>query len=1041
MNFTIKRARRIVKELEKLATKLSEPIKDIKYKSGELTHSDSHSSLADMKPFSGQWGGRDSYTTFGFNVTVPKNYKALNPRVVITTGKEKEWNATNPQFLCYVNGRLKQGLDVNHREIDLSVIKSNSNTYTILLEGWSGMHESMSDFSASLNAVDPAIEALYYDLYVANEVAAIQSPESLEFAQMTKVINAALNYLDLREPYSLDFYKSIEVTAQFLAEEFYGKFSGNPATLCAVGHTHIDVGWLWRIIHSHRKTARSFSTVLDLMAKYPEYLFSSSQPALYEFIKSDYPELYEKLKVEIAENRFEPEGAMFVEADCNLISGESMLRQIMYGKRFFKEEFGKDNHILWLPDVFGYSGAMPQILLKCGVDCFITSKISWNEYNRLPHETFMWEGIDGSRILTHFHTMPTDDDYDRGTNFFATYNGRILPKTVAGTWDRYQDKALSTTVMASYGYGDGGGGPTSSDLEIARRLADGFPRVPQVNLSFKDTFVKRLQAEVEKRGFSAIPERWVGELYLELHRGTLTTMSRNKRDNRKCELLFRDTEFAATIDELLCGDAYPKVTFDHEWKRLLVNQFHDILPGSSIHEVYEDSAKDYALIYRNLNAVKSQALSNLAAAVKSDSDGFLVFNPAPHCGGRVVTLPETLNWDSAVYHGETVPIQIAADGSRICYLPSLPSMGYALVTRGSALPSVTAAKANATAIETPYYSIMLDDCGEIISFYDKQNDRQVLRDGGKANRLTVFEDKPMMYDAWDINIFHHEKPYPVGKANSIRVTESGPVRTAIEIVREFNNSTICQTMYLYNASPVIDFVTNVDWKETQHLLKAIFDVDIHATKATYDIQFGNIERPTHKNTSWEEAKFEVCGHKWMDMSEDGYGVALLNDSKYGHSVFDGSMELSLLKSSTSPNYDADKETHTFTYSLQPHAASFRQAGVIDNAYALNCPATTVAVKANPSGELYPDFSFVSVNKPNVIIETVKQTEASDGIVIRVYEAFNRREKVTLSLGFDVTKAFDCDMLENECCELPLTNPRTMAFDIKPFEVKTIKLKL
>ena len=468
------------------------------------------------------WGGHREYFWFETVVTLPESFQGKCVVYELKTGREGEWDATNPQFSIFVNGKRIQGLDVNHREVILTESAKAGESFRIVLSAFTGDNNFRLVMDSCVKVLHRETEKYYYDISVPYEVARLLPPESREFRNIILTINESLNLLDLRREHSPEYEASLKQAQEYMEKEFYGKYTGDcQEKVYCVGHTHIDVAWLWTLAVTEDKAVRSFSTVLELMKQYPEYIFMSSQPQLYKYVKKNAPEVYEQIKERVKEGRWETEGGMFVEADCNLTSGESLVRQFLYGKKFFREEFGKDSEILWLPDVFGYSAALPQIMKKCGIRYFMTTKISWNEFNKMPYDTFMWEGIDGTRILTHFSPSR---DYNKAaveggteTEHFTTYNAYINPSQVKGGWERYSQKYLNNEVLMSFGYGDGGGGPVRDMLENHRRLSRGIPGCPQTVMSTAGNFFHTLEENVKDKKYLPV---WVGELYLEYHRGT-----------------------------------------------------------------------------------------------------------------------------------------------------------------------------------------------------------------------------------------------------------------------------------------------------------------------------------------------------------------------------------------------------------------------------------------------------------------------------------------------------------------------------------------
>ena len=793
----------------------------------------------------------------------------------------------------------------------------------------------------------------------------------------------------------------------------------------SIGHTHIDVAWWWTVSQTREKTARSFSTVLKLMEEYPNYKFMSSQPQLYVFLKERYPEVYEKVKERVKEGRWIPEGGMWLEADCNLTSGESLVRQFLYGKQFFKEEFGIDSKILWLPDVFGYSGALPQIMKECGIEYFMTTKLAWNQIDKFPNDTFLWKGIDGTGILTHLITTPGVGQDIKNTHF-TTYNGMLDADAVIGAWERYQNKDLNNEVLICYGYGDGGGGPTRQMLECSSRLEQGIAGIPKVVQESPVEYFERL----DKR----LPQ-WEGELYFEYHRGTLTSMGRNKKGNRKSELAMMDLELLSLLAKKK-GISYPKETLERMWKVILLNQFHDILPGSAIHEVYEVSKKEY----EELLCEAHELIGERTKALAGDGDGITVFNTLGFTRDDVVRLPEGCDAEALEdADGVIYPVQHTNDGA-VVSLKKLPSKGSRVYKKAKIEKDISKLwysienTAGNKKLETPFYTVVFDENGMLARLYDKKNEREVLKEGQKGNRMVMYEDKPMNFDNWDIDMYYTEKGWEASDLTSFEWTDIGDVCVCAVLERRISKSVIRQKVTFYADSAVIRFDTYVDWKEHQHLLKVHFPVDIHTDEAAFDIQFGNLTRKIHRNTSWDEARFESCGQKWMDMSEGHYGVSLLNDCKYGHSALDGVMTLTLIKSGIEPNPTADQEEHTFTYALYPHAEGWRQANTVQEAMKLNQP-----LLSEEGGHAGCQNSFVWVDKSNVIIETVKMAEDDDGIIVRLYESENAKTKAHIFFGEKISSVESCNCLE-EIKQTIETDGEGFEITVKPYEIQTYRVR-
>ena len=967
----------------------------------------------------------------------------------------EEWDdAKNPQFLVFLNGEVVQGADMNHREVLLSEAATAGETVTVDLQAYSGTLHPEFRLMADVEEVSQPVKDLYYDIQVPLWAMDRMDQEGKTAIDILTVLNDTISLLDLRDVYSDDFYRSVEAARAYIAKALYEDLAGDDTVIATcIGHTHIDVAWWWTVAQSREKAARSFATVLELMDEYPEYRFMSSQPVLYTFVKERYPELYEEIKRRAAEGRWEPEGGMWLEADCNLTSGESLVRQFLYGKQFFQEEFGVDSRVLWLPDVFGYSGALPQIMKKCGIDYFMTTKLSWNQFNKVPDDTLLWEGIDGTKVLTHLiSTLGVGQSVDR---FFTTYNGILHPDAIMGGWQRYQNKEMNHDILVAFGYGDGGGGPTREMLETGRRMEKGIRGIPKVRQESSLTYFTELSERVKD---SRRLHTWTGEFYFEYHRGTYTSMARNKRSNRKSELLLMDLELLSVLAEKR-GLAYPAEDLERLWKMVLLNQFHDILPGSSIKEVYEVTKREYEQVAEE----GGRLLKERKEAVAGAGDGVTVFNTLGFTRRSLTVLPDGVT--SLTDKGEALPSQ-EIGSLRYSLTGEIPSKGYSVYgavreadggTAGEAAGDTEAAggvvensaaesggdtpfsvlkTADGFVITTPFAKVDMAADGSFTSLLDLSENRQVWKAGEAGNRLRIYEDKPIYYDNWDIDVFYTEKYWDLDEPASIAVTSEGPLCLQITVNRSFMHSRMTQDIRFYAHSPRIDFNTWVDWKEHQYLLKAGFPVDVHTDEAAFDIQFGNVVRKTHTNTSWDRARFESCGHKWMDVSESGYGVSLLNDCKYGHSVREGCIELTLIKSGIEPNPDTDNEEHVFTYSLYPHQGTWREADTQKEAADLNQPLS--AVNGGMPGESY---GFAGVKGDSVVLETVKRSEDGNGIILRLYESRNKRVNAKVSLSCAPVTVTECNLLEEPVDEAGglMIDRDGFSFVIKPYEIKTYKV--
>ena len=949
--------------------------------------------------------GRDAHYWLRASFKTPPKKENTSYYIKCTTGFEGEWDGTNPQGIIYLNGEMVQGVDTNHTEIYLEP----DTEYTMYNYFYLGLIKNNVPLHMAMYELDEKSEQLYYDIRVPYDVFMMHRQNEDAHEIIIPVLEQTCNLIDFRKPFSDEYKASVSRAVDFIEEEFYEKIcteEGKPIVDC-IAHTHIDIEWLWARAQTREKIQRSFTNALALMKKYPEYKFMLSQPELYRYLKEEAPEKYEELKQLVKEGRWEPEGAMYVEADCNLISGESLVRQIYQGKRFFKDEFGVDNKILFLPDVFGYSAAIPQILKKSGIRHFVTSKISWNETNTMPVDCFMWEGLDGTEIFTNFITAQNYKGID--PDRYTTYVGHLTPSEVKGTWNKFIEKQYSHRALTTYGFGDGGGGPTKEMLENQRRMAKCIPGMPVTKLP---TLIEHLDKKREEfdescKKLKRTP-KWVGELYLELHRGTYTSMAKNKRGNRKSEQALGKAEGLSYIG-LMLGSEYDAKGLYNNWNRVLHNQFHDIIPGSSIKDVYDGTDVDYKEIAEYTDGVINEKIGVIAKNITTDG-GLLVYNPSGFERSGLATVG-----------GKTVELTEA-----------IPAFGWKVVNKFNDECRVAV---NGLTAENKFYKMTLDNAGRIAELFDKSANRQVLKSGEYGNEFQAFEDFPRLYDNWEITDYYKQKKWVLDDEAQITPVTDGS-RAGFRVVKKYLDSEIIQNIWLYSDTDRIDFDTDIDWHERNQVLKVAFPVDVHANTATYETQFGHIERPTHGNTSWDQAKFEVCAHKWVTVAENGYGVGLLNDCKYGFNTEGSTMKLTVLKCSQYPNEEADQGAHKLTYSIMAYEGDFREAGVINEAYALNQPFTVAQVCAN-KGALADEFSLVSCDRANVIVETVKKAEDDDGMIVRMYDAFNRRANATVTVAEGFKKAYLCDLMENQIEELEFSDNK-VTVPVSNFEIITLK---
>ncbi|WP_219834181.1 alpha-mannosidase [Paenibacillus sp. R14(2021)] len=987
------------------------------------------------------WQGRDRYIWLTCTVEVPQAWAGKTVLGRFDFGETGGGGNEGFESLLYWNGAPYQGVDSYHQEVFLPEDAAGT-TGRLDVRLWSGLdgggkpREMKHTINrAELCWLDERVDDFYYTGRAVLETIQVLEAGDPVRVSLVKALDRAFLKVDWSKPGSAAYFESVYEARELLQAELDRFEKQHPVTVTCVGHTHIDVAWLWRLKHTREKSARSFSTVLRLMERFPDYIFLQTQPQLYAYIKEDYPDIYAQILERIREGRWEIGGGMWLEADCNLTSGESLVRQFLFGTRFMRGEFGVESTYLWLPDVFGYSWALPQILRKSGFKTFMTTKISWNQFNRMPHDTFKWRGIDGSEVLTHFITTP--DDWEEANNFFYTYNGLISPETVKGAWDGYQNKDINQELLLSYGYGDGGGGVNREMLEMRRRL-ETMPGLPNVKPGRADDYFDRLHETVDAT--DSYVHVWDGELYLEYHRGTYTSQAYNKRMNRKLELRYRETEWLSMLAVLLRADwsKYPQAELNKGWTIILRNQFHDIIPGSSIKEVYEDSREEYA----QAADIAAEAWNGAAALISShQEEGTLtVFNSASWERSDLLEIPGERIPQGAVWtdqDGRGLQAQYA-NGRWLVETSQLPSLGmkavhYAAGAGASQLSVASAFSLEGRTLKTPHYEIEWNACGQLVRIYDLDHRRDVLAPGAVGNELQVFEDKPMHFDAWDIDIYYQEKKRVVSELLSVELVEAGPLAAVVAFKWRYADSSISQRMTVFAGSRRIDFQTHIDWQEHQQLLKAAFPVDVRSTEATYDIQFGNVKRPTHWNTSWDWARFESVGHQWADLSERGYGVSLLNDCKYGYDIKDNVIRLSLLKSAVSPDPDADIGEHDFVYSLLPHEGDWYAGGTVQEAWSLNNPLTSFKGSADLSV-----FSMFSLSAPNVMVDAVKKSEDGEQLVLRVHEFAGLRTQVNIGSDLRIRSIEECDLMERSLVEEAVQGA---AFELKPYEIKTFLVRL
>lgn len=796
---------------------------------------------------------------------------------------------------------------------------------------------------------------------------------------------------------AINIYKADPANAAAARQELRKYYDlplgGNTLTAVAVGHAHIDTGWLWPVRETIRKCARTFSSQIGLMERYPDFVFGASQAQHYEFVKEHYPSLFEKIREKVKTGQWEVQGGMWVEADGNVTGGESFVRQFLYGKNFYKDEFGVDVKNLWLPDVFGYSAALPQIIRKAGCDFFVTQKMSWNKVNTFPHNTFRWRGIDGSEVITHF---PPENNY----------NSDLSPALLNAGVKNFVESDYIDSFLSLFGIGNGGGGPCELHIEQGRRLAH-LNGCPQVKFGRADEFLEGLRKYHDR-----LP-MWVGELYLEMHRGTLTTQAKVKKGNRMLENALRKVE--AVYSALPFGQ-YPAAELSGLWKKLLINQFHDILPGSSIAEVYDVTRAEHAAALKKCGELLAAAGKTI---LQEDADSVTYFNATSYDYNRVLALP-------AGWTGINEGVAQLENGGAVVQI-KVPALSSLTLTRGAR--AVTVEAASGLTLENELVRYEFGAAGKLLNAYDKETGRTI---GTGGNDFTLYDDHPNQYDAWDIEHFY--KDIPVAEPAPVKAEKfTGPVRQEIRLELRIGGSAISQSIYLAKDSKRLDFVTEVDWQECHKMLRVAFPVNVCTNESAGDIQYGYLKRPTHSNTSWEMACFEMVAHRYADLSDAQYGVALLNDCKYGYKLKDNVLDLNLLRSPRYPDDSADIGRHSFTYSLLPHCGTLVESDVMAEATALNMPPV---VWTGMTGAVEMPCRLTG---SGVSLEVMKKAEKSDCLVLRLVETDGCESTASLSFTKEV-ELQETDLLEwNALGEKRFGTAFELCF--KPFEIKTFKVKV
>ncbi|MPQ44494.1 alpha-mannosidase [Clostridium tarantellae] len=960
------------------------------------------------------WGELWDCAWFNFKGTVPKEVDGKKIVALIDVSGEAfvvDDKGTPIKGLTTLNSEFDYTLGKpGKREIELFKVSKGGEEVNIWADcacnDLFGKYQNNGIIKDAYIAIcNEEVKKLYFDIEVLVELLDELPKDSARYHRVLNSLYEASKILSIKTGMSgCEFLKdgivsqeeintlnSDEVTKarNILSKELLKKAGDESLTLSAIGHAHIDLAWLWPIRETIRKGARTFSTVLSNMDKYPDYVFGASQPQLYQWMKDEYPELYSKIKERIEEGRWEAQGAMWVEPDTNVPSGESLVRQILYGKRYFREEFNKDMKSLWLPDVFGYSAALPQILKKSGIDYFMTIKLSWNNHNEFPHHTFIWEGLDGSKVLSH---MPPE----------GTYNSSAAPRAVKKAEKAFLDKALSEECLMLFGIGDGGGGPGEEHLERLEREKNLNGLIP-VKQEKSLEFFKRIEKDMGKYNI------WSGELYLEKHQGTYTTHGKNKMYNRKMEIALRNLELISVQAMLEKDIEYPQEEIEKVWKEVLLYQFHDILPGSSIERVYDESVEAYKKLLNKVEKLTEKIKKQIIENENGYKEGILLTN--------------SLNWQREEW------IKLYDKWTKVKVLP----LGGKVINKESINNYCEICTLNVCneILENSLIKIEFYADGSIKGVYDKELKRDVLK-SYKNNVLEVYEDNG---DAWDFSQVYKDRPKSEFKFKKVNFKIEGP-KAIVTQKYNYNKSLLEQNIIITEGSKRIDFETKVNWQEDGKMLRTSFHANVHTREATCEIQFGNIKRSTHCNTSWDMAKGEVCAHKWVDLSQRDYGIALLNDCKYGYNISETTIDLNLLRSPAYPDPNADRGNHVFKYALLPHKGDYIEGNVVKEAYNFNIPLqATYTDKLINTNSIE---SLLTLDCENIIVESIKKAEFSNDVIVRLYECHGNDAKVKINFNKDYKNIELVNLIEDPIKQEKFDSSK-LELKFSPFEVHTLKI--
>lgn len=954
-------------------------------------------------PFSapGPWGPQWGTTWFHCRGEVPREWladHATETAAVIDLGFEPD---SGPGFQCEglvydPAGRIMQGLHPMNQRIPLTQpvvdlyveaaanpdVASHSFRPTHLGDGPDPTAARLYRLErADIVRRDPRVDALAIDLEVLLGWAELWPSDRPRRAKVLAALDRACDVMD-----ALGVREGVDGARGELVPVLSSPAESTSHHIVAMGHAHIDTAWLWPTRETIRKCARSFSNVLALSERYPELRFACSQAQQYEWIEQTYPELFARISVAVQKGTWVPAGGMWVEPDTNMTGGEAMVRQFLYGKKYFQEHFGVEPHEVWLPDSFGYSGALPQIAELAGFRWFLTQKLAWQKTDRFPHHTFWWQGIDGTRLFVH---MPPADTYLSG----------LTPAELNHAVTNFSEHPGASLSAIPFGHGDGGGGPTAVMMERARRQAD-LEGSPTIEHATPEEFFSRAEAE-----YPDAPT-WVGELYFEAHRGTFTSQAETKKGNRHSEHLLREAELWCATATVRTGAEYPYDVLERLWKKLLVCQFHDILPGSSIQWVYRQAEAEYRDLEAESETLIARALECLGGGASTRD---MAFNAGP--------LP----------------------------VAGVPALGAAPARATDAAPVEVSRSRDSIRLDNGLLRLTLDAGGCIASLVDVSADRELVPAGARLNRLVLHPDHPNEFDAWDVDVHYLHSARSLDDADELSVDRLSDGSVTITVNRHFGDSSAVQRTTVRPGAREVEFRTDVDWHEHEHFLKVAFPLDLLAEESSSEIQFGHIRRPTHANTTWDAEKFEICAHRWVHVGEPGFGVAIANDRIYGHDIRQirtadmacpsTQVRLSLLRGPRFPDPEADQGRHTFNYALVSGADII---DAIAAGYRLNVPMRRVAA----GKEVPPLIAVESVeaDRSGVLVESLKLADDRSGdVIVRLYESLGRREQAVMHLNLPSREVRVVDLLERATGAPLAVTDDAIRLEMRPFQILTVRI--